>query len=219
MEFPDLSPYEFLWAPIPMRSIGWLGCERGIQGGPLRPMSDVDLQRVLNASTRLVSVTLGYHDCEFCSGESVFRGNGEYHYYLNSGEAYSAPALILHYIMEHNYRPPEEFLEGLRVNSELVWDARAERLCEVLADELQDFELRCQAISELPHWRDRRAFDALLHAIRDEELDDVLGEELGRALASFMDCEFAADSKPSDLPQVVRFGMCLKDPDGIIRSS
>lgn len=172
-------------------------------------MDEPDLERIRAASSRVVNLTLGFHECDFCSEEPAFRGNGEYHYYLNNGDVYAAPAMILHYLQEHDYRLPEEVREGIRARADLVWDERAERLCEVLADDSQDFDLRCQAVTDLSNWRDPRAFNGLLCAIQDEELVDVMGHEIGRSLVPFIGHHVAANIDPSELPDIVRFGMGL----------
>lgn len=172
-------------------------------------MTEADLKRLSVASSRPVSLALGFHECEFCPEKSAFRGNGEYHYYLSNGDVFAAPTMILHYLQEHDYRLPEEFREGLGAIAELSWDGRAERLCEVLADDSQDIDFRCLAITDLPHWRDPRAFQALLHATQDEELVEIVGHEIGRSLAPYLGCSFAARLDPTDLPDIVKLGMGL----------
>jgi hypothetical protein len=52
--------------------------------------------------------------CEYCSewGTEVGMGNGEI--WVVKGETlYIAPYLIIHYIEEHNYQPPEEFIDAV----------------------------------------------------------------------------------------------------------
>lgn len=172
-------------------------------------MTDIDIENFCAASSRVANLTLGFHECEFCPPESAFRGNGEYHYYLSGGDVFAAPVMILHYLQEHDYRLPEEFREGWDATATLFWDGRAERLCEVLADDSQDADFRCLAITDLPHWRDYRAFRALALAIQDEELVETVGYEIGRSLTAYMSCDFAAEFNPSNLPDIVKFGMGL----------
>ncbi|MFU8871209.1 hypothetical protein [Micromonospora sp. SL4-19] len=90
--------------------------------------------------------------------------------------------MILHYVEDHGYRPPEEFLKSLTDAERLTWDWRAERLATVLLDKSEDLDFRCEAIADLAHWKDPRALDALTRAARDEELVDVAGVDLGRSL-------------------------------------
>ncbi len=209
MEFLDLSPYQYLSSPTPMRSLGWLGREHGVQGRARRPMTKVDLRQFWAASSRVVSLTLGSHECDLCANETASRGNGEYHYYLANGDVYAAPMMIRHYILDHGYRLPEAFRNGLDGTTELAWDNRAELLCEVLADDSRDPDLRCQAIADLPHWLDSRAFQALLGATRDKQLVDIVGDEIGRSLVPFLSCDFAAELNAGDLPDIVKYGLGL----------
>ena len=74
--------------------------------------------------------TAGWHDCEICPGPEAWYSEGQVgpviswrgqrirlyghgHHLLRHGFiVYMAPALILHYILAHGYRPPDEFLEA-----------------------------------------------------------------------------------------------------------
>src|SRR5262249_57932754 len=67
--------------------------------------------------------TRGMHTCTLC-GELLpkvrwkrrtvgLQGHG--HYLVQLGRVvYMAPALLLHYILAHGYRPPDEFLNAVR---------------------------------------------------------------------------------------------------------
>ena len=52
---------------------------------------------------------LGEHDCEICNN---YTDRGEI-LIIDEDKMYVAPKMILHYIKEHSYRPPEEFLEAV----------------------------------------------------------------------------------------------------------
>ncbi len=71
----------------------------------------------------------GIHTCEFCAlsdhqwftqqqntyGESAHwasLGDGEIRV-LGESVVYAAPALIYHYVVEHHYKPPDEFIEAV----------------------------------------------------------------------------------------------------------
>ena len=43
---------------------------------------------------------------------------GEFHVQAKDGTIYSAPTLILHYIDEHNYLPPEGFIDALLASAD-----------------------------------------------------------------------------------------------------
>jgi hypothetical protein len=64
----------------------------------------------------------GYHTCTLCGKflpeikwkrrTITLQGHG--HYLVQLGEiVYVAPALLLHYILDHEYFPPEEFMEAV----------------------------------------------------------------------------------------------------------
>ncbi|MFK3978809.1 HEAT repeat domain-containing protein [Micromonospora sp. NPDC050397] len=207
MEFIDLSPYEYRAFPIPMRSVGWLGRKYGLQGSRGPHVKSADLKRLKAASRRLGAITLGTHECEFCSDGPAFEGNGEYRYYMPNGDAYSAPMMILHYVEEHGYRPPDVFLDCLEDVGGLVWDWRAARLRRVLLDASEDLDFRCEAIIDLANWKDPRSLEALISAIEDEDLIDVAGDEIGRSLGSFLGCEFAGDLRVEDFSGEIRRGI------------
>jgi hypothetical protein len=181
VEYLDLSPYEYARFPLPLRCIGWLGREHGVQGSAEPPVSSDELTRLKAASQRLGSVTLGVHECDFCPEESAFEGNGEFRYYLRNGETYSAPMMVLHYIEAHGYRPPLVFREGLAETGDLPWDGRAQRLSDILLDASEDFDFRCEAVIDLANWPDARTLEAPGRAAADEELADIVGEDIHRS--------------------------------------
>ncbi|WP_238015346.1 hypothetical protein KZZ52_01550 [Dactylosporangium sp. AC04546] len=207
MEYLDLSPYTYYKFPLGMRNIGWLGGTHGLQSADAPAMTNADLERLRATSRNLSSVMLGRHQCEWCPSHTASEGNGEYHYYAPDGEVYAAPAMIVHYVEEHGYRPPEVFLESLRVTEELAWDWRAERLATVLLDESEDLAFRALTIADLAHWKHPHALDALLRAARDQELADVAGDQIGWALGPFLSCDFAPDLRVEDFPDMVRYGI------------
>jgi hypothetical protein len=209
VEYLDLSPYDYLGFPLPMRAAGWLGRRYGVQGADAAPMTGTEVERLRAASRRLGNVTLGWHDCDFCG---TFEGNGEHRYYLPDGEIYAAPMMILHYVEEHGYRPPRELREGLQAAAQPQWDWRAERLHAVLLDQSEDPDFRCQAAVDLANWNDPRALDALLRAAHDEDLADVAGDEIGRSLAVFVDRGLTCDLLAEDLHVMVRYG--IEDASG-----
>ena len=74
---------------------------------------------------------MGWHDCEMCSQREeseecedvgpvvCWQGRelglyGHGHHLVRLGNAvYMCPALILHYIIAHNYKPPDEFVKAV----------------------------------------------------------------------------------------------------------
>jgi hypothetical protein len=202
VEYLDLTAYEFLRSVLPMTAAGWLGPEHGVQGGTEHPLTAGELRALRAASARVAMKTLGRHECEFCAAAD---GNGEFHYYLPDGAVFAAPTMILHYAEQHRYRPPAPVL--LAGPAPLRWDERADRLCSVLLDENADPTDRTEAAIGLARWDDRRAHDALWDAMRDEELLDCAGDEVGRSLAAFAGRAYARDPASETLHPMVRHGI------------
>jgi hypothetical protein len=119
--YEDLSPYEFwrrVWPQVPpddadsMFSVGWLDSAHPFRSG--RCPGDV-LARLRELALDPVRLTRGVHRCELCAtGPSVASGNGELEVRADDGAIYVAPALVVHYIEEHGYVPPDVVLAALR---------------------------------------------------------------------------------------------------------
>jgi hypothetical protein len=204
VEYLDLTAYGYTDSALPMQAVGWLGSEHGVQGGTATPLTSTELQLLQTASSRVRSLMLGVHECEFCR---AVEGTGEFRYYLLSGVIHAAPTMIVHYAEQHGYRPPVELLSGLSESMRPHWDWRAERMCSILADESADMTWRADAAVDLALWDDRRAYDALRSALRDEELVDLAGSEIGRSLAAFSGRAYAHDLAGESLRPIVRSGI------------
>jgi hypothetical protein len=212
MEYRDLAAYDYTEFLIPMRAVGWLGLEHGVQGGDLPPLTGDDVERIGIASGRIVNVMLGLHACEFCVDGPAVEGTGEYRYYSRKGEVYSAPAMVLHYIAVHGYRPPQEFLDCVHETDPLDWDWRAERLYDLLMDEDGDMVLRTEAVADIANWRDPRSLEALLHATTVPWMVSGVGDEIGRSLGALLECDFARDVRIEELPEPVAAGVGTRAP-------
>ena len=121
--FKDLTIYSYhcerQW---PMQNnVGWLG------PGQLFPTwkpSEGVLDLLWNYCKVRIKQTRGLHDCHMCwewgaphqfswKGEGQHLGSAEIRVFSNRGTIFAAPNLIFHYVSDHGYRPPEEFLEAL----------------------------------------------------------------------------------------------------------
>ena len=61
----------------------------------------------------------GYHYCELCSGPAEQRARCSRDIVLEiDGRRYQSPAMIAHYIREHGYCPPAEYLDLIRRHRE-----------------------------------------------------------------------------------------------------
>ncbi|MFH8981160.1 DUF7919 family protein [Streptomyces varsoviensis] len=114
--YADLSPYEYSDPAPPALNIGWLSSEHDYPRG-LAPNGLVARLRTL--AKNLENVYRGVHFCELCPtldaarehlhSEGLSLGTGEIWVTGSNGVTYAAPSLIIHYIVDHGYLPPEEF--------------------------------------------------------------------------------------------------------------
>ena len=123
--FPDLSPYAYGSRPHPgVFHVGWLD---GIHDYPKGKVARRILRKLKRLATQPTEEYYGYHVCELCSRPKGVLGpsddgyrdwararssSGEVRVTLG-GATYAAPILIVHYIEEHGYLPPEEFLRAV----------------------------------------------------------------------------------------------------------
>lgn len=127
--YKDLSLYDY-WkddekATIPVLNIGWLSPSEPFETGITSQEFKNRLHKFCSHQN-IVMPTLGFHVCEFCSNKykelrhqhadnkywGELRGNGEIRI-IGKSILYAAPALIYHYVMEHNYKPPQEFIDAI----------------------------------------------------------------------------------------------------------
>jgi len=130
--FADLTPYTY-WSRVAdvagddpddglgrLLNVGWLAAGESFPTGA-SPPGLVD--NLLRRATRPVHVTRGVHLCEFCEnpirgaplrldGKLVHAGNAEIHVTGADNTVYAAPTLIAHYVAEHHYLPPAQFIDA-----------------------------------------------------------------------------------------------------------
>jgi hypothetical protein len=121
-EFTDLSEYVYSqrYARLGTKNIGWLG-PRSIFS-TLAP-SEWLLSTIWAFCRTSVAEYRGLHECDFCANcdtnftkrnsENLMLGYSEIRVFSKSGFIYAAPTLIYHYVKDHNYSPPAEFIEAL----------------------------------------------------------------------------------------------------------
>lgn len=124
--FPELSPYQYgLRRPIPgILHVGWLDDLHSFSRGAVG--EDV-VAKLKELRKKPVNSLFGFHVCQICCPRSLAKhskeyievvtdarcnGNGEIRIKLD-GITYAAPVLIIHYIEEHGYLPPEDFLDAV----------------------------------------------------------------------------------------------------------
>lgn len=123
--FPDGSPYTYHRHAEGMVNIGWLDSSHEYRRGEV---AEEVVDGLLRLVTRPDNQTRGLHECHFCgviylqvdnphskTGTSLL-GSAEIHVRGSSDDTVLvAPTLVIHYILEHGYRPPDEFLEAVEV--------------------------------------------------------------------------------------------------------
>jgi len=124
--FPDLAPCEYFsfFDSAKVRAVGWLDGTHSFPTGPI----DTDLLLrlfILAESPWEPGTFMGYHTCELCTQPDsyitpvVFEGRrllvGVHNLFVpGDSVVYAAPSMILHYILVHGYRPPDEFAAAIR---------------------------------------------------------------------------------------------------------
>jgi len=137
MMTPDLEPVrgEASWehdapAGLTLLSVGWLG--RDVPSTGDVPTECIDRLVDAYAARKFVSDgSHGWHDCEICTTkeqhcpggktgpiirwrERDLRLYGHGHHLVKLGSiVYMCPVLTLHYILDHKYQPPQEFVTAV----------------------------------------------------------------------------------------------------------
>ncbi|HEY1081504.1 MAG TPA: hypothetical protein VGE29_04540 [Prosthecobacter sp.] len=114
MYFDDLSHDSYLGECRYVRSIAWLGTgHRFTIGAP-----PADLVPLLNQHLRnpwSVFAAAGTHNCEFCEAEGRVHRDARNLFIPSPDTVYFAPGMIVHYIEQHGYLPPQAFIEAVRL--------------------------------------------------------------------------------------------------------
>jgi adenosylhomocysteine nucleosidase len=100
--------------------VGWLDSSVPYRKGSIDDRSAL-VQRLRKLAAQPINLTRGFHTCPYCRDSATTgteddqrRGNGEIRVAGANGIVYASPVLICHYIDEHNYLPPDEFLDAVR---------------------------------------------------------------------------------------------------------
>ena len=127
MHYPDFSPYVYGHTVSDGRTvnIGWLEAGHDYPVGPVSKAFSSALEALVRNPTELYR---GYHECSLCqppqgvvTPEQVQRwrmnqaprGNGEVRVTGADGSVYAAPVLVLHYVLQHGYQPPLQFVSAV----------------------------------------------------------------------------------------------------------
>lgn len=110
--FEDLSPYTYFHGdedPPGTVNVGWLAVKHPFATGD----TSVEFRAKLALlCERPVKQTRGTHECYFCKGRGKPWSSAEMRV-SDDERTYAAPLLIHHYVVAHNYRPPQEFIDAV----------------------------------------------------------------------------------------------------------
>lgn len=112
--------------PVPnLLAIGWIEPDQFYRQGESSAEFIVKLRRILETRTPIfdlkVNATRGAYYCKFCNSGPLLCDRDEVglvmsycDYWIPDGEVwFVTPGLILHYIEEHNYAPPPQFINAV----------------------------------------------------------------------------------------------------------
>ncbi len=125
--FADLSEYTYRKHPQDDKAVnvGWLDL------GHEFPIGETPLafkERLFKFCLHPVNHARGFHPCPFCTSNpdrypvKVMENKIVFHFgsaeirVITAERTYAAPNMIYHYVVAHNYLPPEEFVEAVLEN-------------------------------------------------------------------------------------------------------
>ncbi|WP_194893787.1 hypothetical protein [Catenulispora pinisilvae] len=128
--FPDLSPYDYLPDTVPagveVLAVGWLDPGHDFPTAADDPDPVFWRNLITLAADHFAAATRGVHGCRFghlieadyqynavYGTRVLFLGHAEIRVVTPDGRWLSAPTLVVHYIRDHGYRPPAEFVEAV----------------------------------------------------------------------------------------------------------
>jgi len=132
MYFADLTKYTYSQSTISQSekasliNIGWLDRDHEYNKGDVSPKF---LDRLCDFCSLPATSTMGVHTCEICNNTNpivcnkirdrgVHVGSSEIWVIANmSNVVYIAPDLIYHYVLDHHYLPPGEFIRAVLIGS------------------------------------------------------------------------------------------------------
>ena len=128
--FEDLTPYSYIQEnKEKLLNVGWLDSRYEYRKGSVSGDFIEKLAwLIVNAAANR---TPGIHQCSLCppmafgyhiinlENEKHLLGSAEIHV-KGSEAAYAAPDLLIHYVLDHEYRPPNDFISGVLMSGEIL---------------------------------------------------------------------------------------------------
>jgi hypothetical protein len=134
--YPDLVPYDYLPETVPegveLLTVGWLEPGHEFPVADDDPDLDPDPDPVFwqnliaLAADHTVAATRGVHGCRFrhlfdsdfqyravYGTRVLYLGSAEIRVVAADGRRLTAPNLVVHYVRDHGYQPPQEFVEAV----------------------------------------------------------------------------------------------------------
>lgn len=136
--YADLTPYVY-WPehvvgdqPYPdgveILNVGWLEAGHDFPTFEGDPDPEFLENLITLAADHFTHATRGIHGCDLphqdekadiegevvYGGRELFLGHAEIHVVTPDGRWLAAPTLVVHYVRDHRYRPPEEFNEAVK---------------------------------------------------------------------------------------------------------
>jgi hypothetical protein len=134
--YPDLSPYTYLQEGerCATFNVGWLAHGHTFRMGR-SPKAFVERLTLLTTYA-LTQGTRGVHKCDLCSpgdpdlDDDSMYGHAEIRAVGDDGVRYAAPMLVLHYVVKHQYLPPQCFIDAVLRVADVSWrHAQANDIC------------------------------------------------------------------------------------------
>jgi hypothetical protein len=131
--FPDLAPYDYLPETVPhgveLLTVGWLepGHDFPTEAGEEEALAATFWPNLITlAADHPVALTRSVHGCRFhhlfeadyqyravYGTRVLYLGSAEIRVVAADGRWLTAPTLVVHYIRDHGYLPPPEFVEAV----------------------------------------------------------------------------------------------------------
>jgi hypothetical protein len=112
--FPDMGCESMVAAGEHVRAVGWLHPDQAFSKGEVAAaffarLKEFAARSADSADALYFGAAAGFHTCEFCG-----KAHGTGNFGVPSGDLlFVAPEMVVHYIEQHGYSPPAEFVDAV----------------------------------------------------------------------------------------------------------